>query len=153
MSEVLDIDFIENPNLSDQVLHMICHLDDTSVVPGVLVKHIENMTQDEKNAMTKAANEKKRGMKESARSRGIKSFAQKKRWSNMSKEQRKEIGRLSRNGISEEGKNKSISALITSYSPEREKGRKKTLVSCPHCDIIGGKPIMYRYHFEKCKNK
>jgi hypothetical protein len=27
----------------------------------------------------------------------------------------------------------------------------KPLVECPHCKMIGGKPVMSRYHFDKCK--
>lgn len=152
ISKTLGIQFTEIPELSDQELHKISHESDCVIV-GPYTKHIERMSQDERNAMTSAANERKRGMKESDRSRGIKSVAQKERWQNMTDEQRKAMGKLSREGISEEGKNRAITALITSYSPEREKGKKKTLVSCPHCDTIGGKPIMYRFHFEKCKNK
>jgi hypothetical protein len=152
ISKTLGIQFTEIPELSDQELHKISHESDCVIV-GPYTKHIERMSQDERNAMTSAANERKRGMKESDRSRGIKSVAQKERWQNMTDEQRKAMGKLSREGISEEGKNRAITALITSYSPEREKGKKKILVSCPHCDTIGGKPIMYRFHFEKCKNK
>jgi len=35
------------------------------------------------------------------------------------------------------------------------KGNKRTinLVTCPHCDTIGGGGNMTRYHFEKCKRK
>jgi hypothetical protein len=152
ISKTLGIQFTEIPELSDQELHKISHESDCVIV-GPYTKHIERMSQDERNAMTSAANERKRGMKESDRSRGIKSVAQKERWRNMTDEQRKAIGKLSREGISEEGKIKAITALKTSYSPEREKDRKKTLVSCPHCATIGGKPIMYRFHFENCKNK
>jgi hypothetical protein len=153
LCDALGIDFVENPDLSDQNMHKLPSNMEEIVIVGPYTKHIEKMSQDERNAMTAAANERKRGMKESDRSRGIKSVAQKERWQNMTDEQRKEIGKLSREGISEEGKIKAITALKTSYSPEREKGKKKTLVSCPHCDTIGGKPIMYRFHFEKCKNK
>jgi group I intron endonuclease len=32
------------------------------------------------------------------------------------------------------------------------KGKRK-LVTCPHCNLIGGGGNMYRYHFDKCKNK
>jgi hypothetical protein len=27
----------------------------------------------------------------------------------------------------------------------------KPKVSCPHCDVIGGKPVMTRFHFDNCK--
>jgi hypothetical protein len=153
LCKTLGIEFVENPELSDQALYKLKRKNEDCVIVGPYTKHIEKMSKDERNAMTAAANERKRGMIESDCSRGIKSIAQKERWKNMTDDQRKEMGRLSRNGISEKGKNRAITALITSYSPEREKGKKKTLVSCPHCDTIGGKPIMYRFHFEKCKNK
>jgi len=25
--------------------------------------------------------------------------------------------------------------------------------TCPHCEMTGGKPVMVRYHFDKCKEK
>jgi hypothetical protein len=31
--------------------------------------------------------------------------------------------------------------------------KPKERVTCPHCNKIGGKPVMMRYHFEKCKEK
>ena len=31
--------------------------------------------------------------------------------------------------------------------------KPKEKVVCPHCGKIGGKPVMYRYHFDNCKNK
>lgn len=48
--------------------------------------------------------------------------------------------------------------------PEFKKGRtrkwrtgfnreKKEKICCPHCNKIGGKPVMKRYHFEYCKLK
>jgi hypothetical protein len=30
--------------------------------------------------------------------------------------------------------------------------KPKEKVKCPHCNKIGGKPVMKRYHFEKCKD-
>jgi hypothetical protein len=29
--------------------------------------------------------------------------------------------------------------------------KPKEIVTCPHCKKTGGKPVMYRYHFDKCK--
>ena len=29
--------------------------------------------------------------------------------------------------------------------------KPKTNVTCPHCNKTGGKPVMTRYHFDKCK--
>ena len=39
------------------------------------------------------------------------------------------------------------------FNPEISKKLKKPkeTVKCPYCDKIGGKPVMMRYHFEKCK--
>ena len=34
-----------------------------------------------------------------------------------------------------------------------KKGIKQNLIKCPYCDKEGGKPIMKRWHFEKCKYK
>ena len=31
------------------------------------------------------------------------------------------------------------------------RGKKQPQVVCPHCNKTGGKPIMHRYHFDKCK--
>lgn len=31
--------------------------------------------------------------------------------------------------------------------------KPKEIVSCPHCDTSGGKPVMMRYHFNNCKKK
>lgn len=34
----------------------------------------------------------------------------------------------------------------------KEKMRKpKLVVTCPHCGLTGGKPTMYRFHFNNCK--
>lgn len=33
----------------------------------------------------------------------------------------------------------------------KQKGRPAERVECPHCNEIGGKPIMKRYHFNNCK--
>lgn len=41
-------------------------------------------------------------------------------------------------------KNKSISILFQ---------KSKDKVICPHCKKTGGKPVMMRYHFDKCKSK
>ena len=36
---------------------------------------------------------------------------------------------------------------------EKLSGKKKETVMCPYCKIIGSKPIMSRWHFDKCKKK
>jgi len=33
------------------------------------------------------------------------------------------------------------------------RGRVLAKTTCPHCNLIGGKPAMKRWHFDKCKNK
>jgi hypothetical protein len=153
ISDALHLPFEELPELSDQAVHAFVFLAEKSNVPGPYASQCANMSIEEKKAMTNAANVAKRGMKESIRSRGIKSTAQKYRWSNMDENMRKEMGRLSRIGLSENGKIKSIFALKNSVSPERQPGHKKEIVQCPHCHKLGGKPIMNRYHFERCKSK
>jgi len=32
-------------------------------------------------------------------------------------------------------------------------GRKKETIACPHCNLIGGKGNMIRYHFDNCKKR
>jgi len=152
ISKTLGIQFTEIPELSDQELHKISHESDCVIV-GPYTKHIERMSQDERNAMTSAANERKRGMKESDRSRGIKSVAQKERWQNMTEEQRKAMGKLSREGISEEGRIKQTQGMLEAFSPVRQKGYKHPLTTCPHCAKVGGLSAMKKYHFNNCKRK
>lgn len=36
---------------------------------------------------------------------------------------------------------------------EKLKGIPMKKVTCPHCSLTGGNPIMKRYHFDNCKNK
>jgi hypothetical protein len=151
ISSALGLKFSENVELSDQVLYETLKEQTTSKIPSVLSTHIAAMTEEERKQLTLAANAKKRGMKESSKSKGIKSVAQKKRWANMTETERKEMGIKSRNGIFEENRKTQTLAAISAYSPAREKGLKKPLIKCPHCGIIGGAPIMKRYHFERCK--
>jgi hypothetical protein len=33
------------------------------------------------------------------------------------------------------------------------KGMKKPTTKCPHCNIIGGVPVLKRFHFNNCKFK
>ena len=152
ISDALEINFIEEECFSDQVLHeKIKKLNTRKDIPPVFKAHLALMQPEERKLLTKAANDKKRGMKESDKSRGIKSTSQKKRWSNANEETRKDHGLKSRNGISEEKKKTQTLAAIAAYSPAREKNRKKPLIKCPHCDIVGGMPAMKRFHFERCK--
>jgi len=153
VSTPLHVPFEEIPELSDQILHEFVALAEKSNIPGPYSAQCSKMSIEEKKAMTVAANDAKRGSKESVRSRGIKSIAQKKRWSNMSDEQRKEIGKLSRAGLSDEGKVNQTKNAIAAFSPVRQKGYVQSLTKCPHCLKEGGAFAMKRYHFERCKSK
>lgn len=112
----------------------------------------KNLSPEERKTLTFAANNKKRGYTESDESKQLKSKSQLKRWKKANNLERKIHGQRSKGGVSEEGKIKQINALINSYSPAREKGRKKETVICPHCNKVGAGPIMYRYHFQNCKS-
>jgi hypothetical protein len=151
ISNALELEISEDVNISDQYLYNIIKELKPSKIPSVLSEHIAAMSEEERKQLTKAANSKKRGMKESSESKAIKSIAQRKRWAEMSIQERKEMGLKSKNGISEENKKTQTLAANRAYSPAREKGLKKPLTKCPHCGKIGGGPIMKRYHFERCK--
>lgn len=111
---------------------------------------LDAMTDEERGGTTQAANSAKRGQKEKP---SEKSAAQKKRWAEVSAEERRAHALKSRAGMSVEGAQRSITALTNAYSSAREPGKPKEKVVCPHCDKIGGAPIMKRYHFDKCKLK
>lgn len=113
--------------------------------------HRNGLTDDEKKNLTRSANMSKTGMQESEESRKLKSEVQTKRWELSTEEERKQHGIVSRNGISEEGKRRSIVALNSAYSPAREPGLKKKQITCPCCGLVGGVPVMKRFHFENCK--
>jgi group I intron endonuclease len=115
--------------------------------------HRDSMTEQQKKDMTKNANLSKTGMKESAESKKLKSDAQNKIWSNITKEKRLERGQKSKAGVSKENKIKQISVLLNSVSPARQKGFKNRLIRCPYCKKEGGANAMPRYHFENCKEK
>jgi len=36
---------------------------------------------------------------------------------------------------------------------EAQKGTKKKIIQCPHCDKAGGAPALMRWHFDNCKLK
>lgn len=152
ISLALGLDPIETIEVSDQHLHEMLKTATHKNIP-FRFSHKKHLSEEERKSMTKPANDKKRGMKESARSKCIKSFSQKKRWENMSEEQRKEMGIKSKNGISEEGKKRQTKNANLSFSPARQKGVKQPLTICPHCSKIGGRAIMGRYHFDRCKEK
>jgi hypothetical protein len=40
---------------------------------------------------------------------------------------------------------------IHSQEFKEKLSKPKQIVTCPHCNKEGGKPVMKRYHFEKCK--
>ena len=152
VSQALDIDFTESIEFSDQVLYEQIITSEKKNVPGPYSASCSSMSEEEKKAMTLSANKAKRGSKETDYSRGIKSIAQKRRWSKMPDEKRKEIGRLSKIGISEEGKIRQTEGMNKAYSPVRQKGFKQQLTECPHCNKIGGAFSMKRYHFDMCKS-
>lgn len=50
--------------------------------------------------------------------------------------------------LSEALKGKNLNRTIS------EKQRSpKTKVTCPHCGLTGGKPVLMRFHFDKCKSQ
>jgi hypothetical protein len=63
--------------------------------------------------------------------------------------------------ISSDIRTKIADSLRGRVMSEEEKNRKsasasrapKPKVKCPHCSIVGGKPIMMRYHFDNCRSK
>jgi len=115
--------------------------------------HRDTLTIQQKKELTRSANIAKTGMTESEKSRQLKSDAQSKRWETSTTEERKQHGNVSRNAVSEEGKQKSLEALKSSYSPARQPGFKHKQVTCPHCGKTGGANTMKRYHFDNCKEK
>ena len=51
-----------------------------------------------------------------------------------------------------------ISKALKNKPKSEETKRKLSIansikVTCPHCNKVGGKTAMYRYHFDKCKNR
>ena len=38
-----------------------------------------------------------------------------------------------------------------SAETKKKMSKPKPLVTCPHCGLVGGKPTMYRFHFNGCK--
>lgn len=83
-----------------------------------------------------------------------------------SKEKRKEIGYLGgKNGKGSLWWNDGTNSIksrtnpgdgwkrgrIKTWQTNAPKGIKKEVVTCPHCNKSGGKPVMTRYHFENCK--
>ena len=50
--------------------------------------------------------------------------------------------------LSEEARERQKNAAREALS-----GKPKQKVVCPYCNKIGGKPVMMRFHFEKCKEK
>ena len=50
-----------------------------------------------------------------------------------------------------------MDASLESASQKKRKqtqgGITKDRITCPHCEKIGGKPVMMRHHFENCKFK
>ena len=109
------------------------------------------MSIEQRTAMTAAANQAKLGKKE--RPSQKKKDARQATWDAMTEEQRAERGRLSREGISEEGKARQAAGMNNAFSPVRQKGYKQPIVTCPHCSKTGGLSAMKKYHFGHCKLK
>lgn len=118
-----------------------------------VTRHRSSLSEEQRKDLTKKANESKKGFKESDLSRALKSEAQKKRFSSMDEEQRKQHGAKSRMGISEEGKRTQTVGMNKAFSPVREKGYKQSLTFCPHCGKVGGSNAMKRFHMDNCKSK
>lgn len=116
-------------------------------------KHRNSLNDIERKELTKAANSAKRGHIESEDSRRIKSNSQKNRFSKMTEDQLKQHGQKSLAGVSPEGKIRQAMGMNLAFSPRRQKGFKDELTKCPHCNKIGGKAAMKRYHFDRCKLK
>lgn len=53
--------------------------------------------------------------------------------------------------IASSGENCSAETRIR--KSEAQKGKVYVLVTCPYCNKIGGKNLMVRWHFDKCKHK
>lgn len=54
--------------------------------------------------------------------------------------------------ISEKNKGRKLSDETKQKMSESRKGKSQKLLTCPHCNKVGG-TTMYRWHFDKCKNK
>lgn len=69
-------------------------------------------------------------------------------WSEERKQNYKENPRSSWNkGIKTGKRSPEVGRKIS----EKNKGRTKPTITCPHCNKTGGKPAMMRFHFDKCK--
>jgi len=55
--------------------------------------------------------------------------------------------------MSDANKGKSRNAGPKSEKHKQNLRKPKQLVTCPHCDIIGGISVMKRWHFDNCKQK
>lgn len=115
------------------------------------IAQTKDLTSEERSAMTATANQAKRGKKE--RPSQKKKDARRAMWDTMPEEQRAERGRLSREGISEEGKARQTAGWNNAFSPVRQKGYKQPIVTCPHCPKTSGLSAMKKYHFDHCKLK
>lgn len=153
LCEILGTEFHEIPELSDQNLYFndLELLSEERIKNPSTAKFKSVLSEQERKNSTAAANAVKTGFKESEQSKAIKRIAQKKRWDKMSKQQRKSHGELSRAGLSEHGKIKSLDALLNSNSAARQKGFVHKKVICPFCNKSGGINAMKRFHFDNCK--
>lgn len=106
------------------------------------------MSHENKAALTKSANDAKRGKKEKPSN---KREAQQQRWNGTSAADRKKHGETSKAGVSPEGKVRQVTAMNSVVSPVRTKGYKQPLLTCPICGKSGGAAAIKRYHFDRCK--
>lgn len=72
----------------------------------------------------------------------IRKTAEKHRGMKRSLESRRRMSEAKKNGFVPWNK-----GLIDTH----QKGHKKEVVECPHCRKSGGKPVMVRYHMDRCK--
>lgn len=55
--------------------------------------------------------------------------------------------------LSESLTGRKVSSEIIQKTSAKLRGRKHPIVKCPHCNKIGGKIAMSRWHFDKCNHK
>lgn len=63
-------------------------------------------------------------------------------------EHRQKLSIVSKGNKSNLGKNHSEETK--QKQREAQKGKKKAVAKCPHCDKEGNENVMYRWHFDKC---
>jgi hypothetical protein len=64
-----------------------------------------------------------------------------------------EVSQATRDKIAKTLTGTHLSAETKAKISKSIKGKKKPTVKCPHCDKVGAKNVMLRWHFDNCKNK